>query len=231
MRISLMAALACLVLAACNPAQTTTTSAAQAGPDAVVMAMYEAGKAKLAHNQSTDATDVPMSPDLQRVFKAALDKADANNEPFIDGDLIFNCQDCGQVGAVAVTLATPPANGKAVVQARFAIYNEPNTVLWDMVQTPAGWRVDNIRSPDGYDLRKAASDEINQTPASCEEERGKADAATLVQQCIQVSPATHPSCNAQNSCAMIEAEIRRSCDLLTGHKPGFCAIPATAPAP
>ena len=172
-----------------------------------------------------------MTESLAQAVKAASDKADQMQEPFLDGDLIFNCQDCGHIGPVAVTLTSPPANGKAVVEARFTVYGEANTVFWDMVQTPQGWRVDNVRGPDGYNLRKSASDEANQTPASCAEERGAKASAALVQQCIQVSPATHPPCNAQNSCAMIEAEIRRSCDLLTGHKPGFCALPATAPAP
>lgn len=228
MRVSTVFALMCFVLAACNPAQTTS---AQQGPEAMVMALYAAGQAKLARSQLTDASDIPMSADLERVFKAALDKAEANNEPFIDGDLIFNCQDCGQIGAVAVTVQSPPTNGKAVVQARFTVYGEANTVLWDMVQTPQGWRVDNIRSPDGYDLRKAAEEEIDQQTASCSDERGGAAAAALVQQCIQVSPATHPPCNAANACAMIESEIRRGCGLLVGRKPAFCATVATAPTP
>jgi hypothetical protein len=34
--------------------------------------------------------------------------------------------------------------------------------------------------------------------------------------CIKVSPATHPPCNAANSCAMIEDEIARSCALFDG---------------
>jgi len=221
MRIYLIAALMGVLLAACNPAATTT--ATHPGPEVVISAMYTSAAAKLAKNQLTDATEVPMSDDLARVFRAALNKADANNEPFIDGDLIFNCQDCGQISAVAVTIASPPANGKAVVQARFSVYGQMNTVLWDMVDTPQGWRVDNIRSPDGYDLRKAANDEISWPAATCEEERGASGAAALVQQCIQVSPATHPPCNAQNACAEIEAEIRRSCGLLTGQKPAFCA--------
>jgi len=228
MRIFLASALACLALAACGPTQTT---APQPGPDAVITAMYAAGSQKIAHNQVTDVADVPMSEGLAQTVKAASDKADALNEPFIDGDIMFNCQDCGQISAVSVTISTPPADGKAVVQARFSVYGEANTVLWDMMQTPQGWRVDNIRSPDGYDLRKSAQDEINQKPASCSEERGAAAAAALVRQCIQVSPATHPPCNADNACSMIEDEIHRSCALLTRDKPAFCATQPTDEAP
>jgi hypothetical protein len=45
----------------------------------------------------------------------------------------------------------------------------------------------------------------------------------LVNECLQVSPATHPPCNAQNSCALIISEIRRSCSMLGQGAPGFCA--------
>jgi hypothetical protein len=48
-------------------------------------------------------------------------------------------------------------------------------------------------------------------PGSCLSEVGPAASARLVERCIQVSPATHPPCNAQNSCAMIQDEIDRSC--------------------
>src|SRR5467141_2118383 len=44
----------------------------------------------------------------------------------------------------------------------------------------------------------------------------------LVRQCLQVSPATHPPCNAQNSCKLIEDEIQRGCGLLGANAPAFC---------
>ena len=50
-------------------------------------------------------------------------------------------------------------------------------------------------------------------PVSCEAERGLEAAQALVDRCIQVSPATHPPCNVANPCAMIQAEIDRSCAL------------------
>ncbi|WP_338466773.1 hypothetical protein RXV95_14705 [Novosphingobium sp. ZN18A2] len=52
------------------------------------------------------------------------------------------------------------------------------------------------------------------SPVSCTESIGAAKAAALVKQCLAVSPATHPPCNADNSCAMIESEIARGCALL-----------------
>ena len=53
-------------------------------------------------------------------------------------------------------------------------------------------------------------------PLSCAAEIGTAAAAKRVAICRDVSPATHPPCNAANSCAMIEDEIARSCALFDG---------------
>jgi hypothetical protein len=63
---------------------------------------------------------------------------------------------------------------------------------------------------------------------SCEEIAGRARAATYVAQCLQVSPATHPPCNAANTCEMIQAEIRRGCALLETGAPQFCKASASS---
>jgi hypothetical protein len=57
---------------------------------------------------------------------------------------------------------------------------------------------------------------------SCAKTVGKQVASELVRQCLQVSPATHPPCNAQNSCKLIEDEIQRGCGLLGASRPAFC---------
>jgi hypothetical protein len=59
--------------------------------------------------------------------------------------------------------------------------------------------------------------------ASCRSEVGDRKANIYVQQCTEVSPATHPPCNAENSCALIIAEIKRSCAMLSrSEAPAFC---------
>jgi hypothetical protein len=58
---------------------------------------------------------------------------------------------------------------------------------------------------------------------SCDQSIGAAKAHKLVDQCLMVSPATHPPCNAANDCALIQDEIRRGCALLDKDKPAFCA--------
>ena len=58
----------------------------------------------------------------------------------------------------------------------------------------------------------------------CKQSVDKAVADTLVRQCMQVSPATHPPCNADNACELIRDEIRRGCAMIDKEDaPVFCA--------
>lgn len=57
---------------------------------------------------------------------------------------------------------------------------------------------------------------------SCLQSAGAEKANQLVNECLQVSPATHPPCNTQNSCGMIIREIKRSCALIGQNAPDFC---------
>ncbi len=58
---------------------------------------------------------------------------------------------------------------------------------------------------------------------SCLQSAGAVKANRLANQCLEVSPATHPPCNAQNACSLIVSEIRRGCSMLGPGAPGFCA--------
>lgn len=57
---------------------------------------------------------------------------------------------------------------------------------------------------------------------TCNQSIGAQKAHQLVEQCLDVSPATHPPCNAANACSLIEDEIRRGCSMLGKDAPGFC---------
>ncbi|SEJ34569.1 hypothetical protein SAMN05518849_105136 [Sphingobium sp. AP50] len=74
----------------------------------------------------------------------------------------------------------------------------------------------------------AAAETPMAQPLSCAAEIGSAAAARRVKLCRDVSPATHPPCNAANSCAMIEDEIARSCALFDGDGPSMAGC---TPAP
>ena len=227
---AMMIALLGALLAACSPAPQAPNSPAQT-PETVVRAVYDAAVLRNAHEQPTDINQLPLSDGLIALVRQASDAAEANEEPFLDGDPVLDCQDCSPLSAIAVTTTSPPANGHATVEARFTVAGGARVETWEMIETPRGWRADNIRGGDGYNLRQSAEEEIRSAARSCADTRGAQEAARLVAQCTQVSPATHPPCNAANSCAMIEAEIRRSCGLLDpSHQPAFCNE-ATGEAP
>ncbi len=58
---------------------------------------------------------------------------------------------------------------------------------------------------------------------TCNQSVGPERAKRLVADCLAVSPATHPPCNAQNSCSLITDEIKRGCSLLEPRNaPAFC---------
>ena len=212
-------ALAALLLTACAPPAAT-------GPDATVLAIYRITAQKMGH-ELTNVDDIPLSDDLARLLHEGAETAERNNEPFIDGDLAANCQDCTSIGPVTATVTSPSANGRAVVEAHFLLDGRPSVVIWDMVESPQGWRVDNIRSPDGYDLRASVSAQAAENAQSCANEIGAERSAALVAQCTSISAATHPPCNAANACALIQGEIARSCaQTAAKDRPAFCASPA-----
>ena len=61
------------------------------------------------------------------------------------------------------------------------------------------------------------------TEKPCRETAGAGKAKTLVKQCLEVSPATHPPCNAANACSLIVDEITRGCAMIDNDAPAFCA--------
>jgi hypothetical protein len=95
---------------------------------------------------------------------------------------------------------------------------DPQTTGWDKIRTDLN-QVSNafgIAPPAG-----AAGGGDSTIP--CIQAVGAERSRKLVDECLQVSPATHPPCNSQNSCQLIIDEIKRSCSLLGQSKLSFCA--------
>lgn len=92
-------------------------------------------------------------------------------------------------------------------------------------KTGSGVRADTVhQSAPPPETRSNSSTPATVTPrtlttTSCRADIGAAAAARRVAICRDVSPATHPPCNAANSCAMIDDEIARSCALFDGKGP------------
>ncbi len=116
---------------------------------------------------------------------------------------------------------------------RHDLRNSPASPRWEKIQAelqqiveaygPDQLKLDQHNNPAGRAQGiTPRSVPLPNTAGSCGQAVGKARAERLVQECLQVSPATHPPCNAQNSCSLIIGEIKRSCALLGHQAPAFC---------
>ena len=69
-------------------------------------------------------------------------------------------------------------------------------------------------------LDNSAADPVE---GSCLAELGREKAETLSEQCYNMSPATRPACNVQNSCDQIRKELKRGCEFGdTSDNPAYC---------
>ena len=79
-----------------------------------------------------------------------------------------------------------------------------------------------VPGPASSDQPDTGAEQGLAAQTACRADIGEAAAARLVERCIQVSPATHPPCNADNPCALIQGEIDRSCKLWDKDPPPEC---------
>jgi uncharacterized protein len=78
----------------------------------------------------------------------------------------------------------------------------------------------------GYAIRTGTLTAGPNTPTTpCRDTVGARQAAIYVKQCLQVATATHPPCNAENSCELIISHNIDRCGFLGGGNevPKFCA--------
>jgi hypothetical protein len=92
---------------------------------------------------------------------------------------------------------------------------DPQTTGWDKIRTD----LNQVSNAFGIAPATASGD---QNTIPCVQAVGAGQSKKLVEECLQVSPATHPPCNSQNSCQLIIGEIKRSCSILQKNQPSFC---------
>src|SRR5580692_11995205 len=80
---------------------------------------------------------------------------------------------------------------------------DPQTTGWDKIRTD----LNQVSNAFGIAPATASGD---QNTIPCVQAVGAGQSKKLVEECLQVSPATHPPCNSQNSCQLIIGEIKRS---------------------
>jgi hypothetical protein len=95
------------------------------------------------------------------------------------------------------------------------------TSQWERLRSELHQIAQAFAVPEPY--FSAQPSEAPSSKGTCLNAVGIERSRQLVNECLQVSPATHPPCNAQNACSMIVDEIKRGCALISQGAPGFCA--------
>ena len=102
--------------------------------------------------------------------------------------------------------------------------NPQTTSQWERLRTELHQIAQAFGVPEPYFAPPPTSAAAApSTTGTCLNAVGIERSQQLVNECIQVSPSTHPPCNAQNACSLIVDEIKRGCALIGQGAPGFCA--------
>lgn len=96
------------------------------------------------------------------------------------------------------------------------------TSQWERLRTELHQIAQAYGINEPYFAPQGGSAEVS-SKGTCLNAVGIERSRQLVNECLQVSPATHPPCNAQNACSLIVDEIKRGCGLIGQGAPGFCA--------
>jgi len=177
---------ALLVLAACqkapataNAVPTLAVAAAPRSPATIVAPAAPASDADdvkaflaglYAHYQSSKAPLFdPYDADAARVFDRdtlALLKAEKaamkGEVGALDADSICMCQDFGSLRATITVTSTTATTATANADLRDVGFKDDSARrnTFDLVKTPAGWRVHDIHSKDQASFRQSLSDDI-----------------------------------------------------------------------
>lgn len=167
MRIALMAG-AWLALAACGPNKTPEATAAPAAaanatggnPVAVIEPLYQP-YLKEGQNPPDWRVAVPWTVETKAlVEKEAAASAKTGDVGAIDGDVIIAAQDW-KISNLKISLKSPAADGKAVVEAVFDNLDAHTLVDWDMVIEGGAWKVEDVHEPE-VDLIKLLKESLQE---------------------------------------------------------------------
>jgi hypothetical protein len=101
--------------------------------------------------------------------------------------------------------------------------NPQTTSQWERLRSELHQIAQAFGVPEPYFAPQPGSSAPPSSTGTCLNAVGIERSRQLVNECLQVSPATHPPCNAQNACSLIVDEIKRGCALIGQGAPGFCA--------
>ncbi len=156
------------------PVETNTAAAAPVATPTAAPASGDAADAKAfldglyAHYKvSKDNTFAPFEANVAEVLDPdtiALMKTDdkllKGELGDIDGDWLCDCQDFESITAVVTVQSATPTDAKATAVFTDTMDGKPKTDTFELVKTPAGWRIHDMGTADQPSLRKVLSDEI-----------------------------------------------------------------------
>lgn len=108
--------------------------------------------------------------------------------------------------ALAAVLATLAACGspEKAAEPEAAAAAAPDVATAE--QTP-------VMPVDAPPQEEAEGEHLGAADRTCTDSIGAAAATRLAERCTMVSPATHPPCNPDNACDLIQDEIDRACGM------------------
>ncbi len=160
------------------PAPANVAAAAPAAPTPVAAESPDAAAAKAfleglyAHykaSSSTGTTWAPMDANIKEVFDADMVKLMAADTKAlkgdlgeIDGDWLCDCQDWGSIAATVTVTSATPTDAKAVAVFHDTEVKEESARrdTFDLVKTPAGWRIHDMGTMSDPSLRAVLIKEI-----------------------------------------------------------------------
>lgn len=131
-------------------AMAFTAAAETASPQSFVDGIYK-------HYLGKDSKGLPLADNaaVLRYFAPPLSEAmvkDLAAAPMLNGDPFIDAQDW-EISSVKSAVKSTGAS-TAVATVTFVQFMEPRTVTLDLVNTPAGWRIADIKWPGGDSLRQ-----------------------------------------------------------------------------
>jgi hypothetical protein len=144
-------AVAMLVSAATVVAMAFTAAGETASPQAFIDGIYKnyLGKESKGLVLSSEAVirryfAPPLSDAMVKDFTTAWKRGEV---PDLNGDPFIDAQDW-EVSGLKTAVTSTGAN-TAVATVTFVMFDKPRTMTLDLVNTPSGWRISEIRAPTG----------------------------------------------------------------------------------
>jgi hypothetical protein len=144
----MMLALRCLVMACIGLVLLAGCGRTGSSPEAFVRSIYARFETPDAAAPEPGAVYSPVLADLIRADAGAAE----GEAGLVDGDPLCSCQDSEGFQDLRLEVR-PTGPSTADITACFRLSETPVTVYLSLLKTPAGWRVDDVRSAEQPSLK------------------------------------------------------------------------------